>query len=102
MRNAKILGANGTEIKLNVLLHPGEVLAAELNERNEVKSSFAMRIGLYPSHFSNILNGKRDISASIAVKLERELNIPAEFWLGLQMDYDLLQERERINNHSAP
>ena len=80
-----------------VLLHPGEVLAAELVAREEVKSAFAIRIGMYPSHFSNLLKGKRDISAAIAIRLEQELNVPAEFWLGLQMDYDLLCERQKVH-----
>ena len=95
MRNAKTLSRAGEKIDINILLHPGEVLADELAAREEVRSVFAMKIGMYPSHFSNLLKGKRDVSASIAVKLEKELNIPAEFWLGLQMDYDLRNEREK-------
>lgn len=51
---------------------------------------------MYPSHFSNLLKGKRDVSASIAIRLERELKIQAEFWLGLQMDYDLITERKKL------
>ena len=85
----------GEDIKIDILLHPGEVLADELEARNEVKSAFALRLGLYPSHFNNLLKGKRDISAVIAVKLEKELDIPAEFWLTLQMDYDLSNERKK-------
>jgi len=96
MRQSKILSKTGTQIEINVLLHPGEVLADELAARDEVRSAFAIRIGMYPSHFSSLLKGKRDISASIAIKLEQELNIPAEFWLGLQMDYDLLSERQKL------
>jgi antitoxin HigA-1 len=96
MRHSKILSKAGTQINMNVLLHPGEVLAGELETRGEVKSAFALRIGMYPSHFSNLLKGKRDISAGIAIRLEQELNIPAEFWLGLQMDYDLLHERQKL------
>jgi HTH-type transcriptional regulator/antitoxin HigA len=95
MRHAKVLSKAGNSIEINVSLHPGEVLADELLAREEVKSAFAMRIGIYPSHFSDLLKGKRNISASIAVRLEKELNIPAEFWLGLQMDYDLHNEREK-------
>lgn len=97
MRHAKILGKTGEQIEINVLLHPGEVLGDELETRGIVKSAFGMKIGMYPSHFSNLLKGKRDISASIAIKLEQELQIPAEFWLGLQMDYDLLSERQKLN-----
>ncbi len=97
MRQAKILSKTGEEFDINVSLHPGEVLTEELATRGETKSAFAIRIGLYPSHFSDLLKGKRDMSAAIAVKLEKELDIPAEFWLGLQMDYDLSKEREKLN-----
>ncbi len=96
MRQSKILSKAGRPIEINVLLHPGEVLADELIARNEVKSSFAIRIGMYPSHFSDLLKGKRNVSASIAIRLEQELGTPAEFWLGLQMDYDLLNERQKL------
>lgn len=96
MKHSKILSKAGTQIDINILLHPGEVLANELDARGEVKSAFAIRIGMYPSHFSNLLRGNRDISAGIAIRLEQELNIPAEFWLGLQMEYDLLYERQKL------
>jgi len=97
MRHAKILNKTGSDLDINVSLHPGEVLADELAAREEIKSAFAIRIGMYPSHFSDLLKGKRDMSASIAVRLEKELNVPAEFWLGLQMDYDLHKEREKLH-----
>jgi len=96
VKHSKILSKAGTQIDINILLHPGEVLANELDARGEVKSAFAIRIGMYPSHFSNLLRGNRDISAGIAIRLEQELNIPAEFWLGLQMEYDLLYERQKL------
>lgn len=91
----KILDRNGEEIQLNVELTPGEVLAEELKARDTGKSAFAMKIGVYPSHFSDILKGKRRLTASIALKLERELGISAEFWVGLQADYELTVEREK-------
>lgn len=92
----KIIGKNGSEIHFDILLHPGEVLENELLERKITKSAFAMKIGMYPAHFSDIIKCKRNISVNIALKLEKELNIGAEFWLGLQMDYDLGKERLKI------
>lgn len=53
----KILDGNGEEIHLNVELTPGEVLAEELKARNIGKSAFAMKIGVYLPHFSDILKG---------------------------------------------
>lgn len=62
-------------MQIHIELTPGEVLAEELEARHICKSVFAMKIGVYPSHFSDILKGKRRLTASIALKLERELEI---------------------------
>jgi antitoxin HigA-1 len=94
MGHYPILNSKGKEIASNILLHPGEVLAEELVARNLVKSAFAMKIGIYPAHFYGLLKGKRNISAAIALKLEKELNISAEFWMGMQMDYDIAIQRK--------
>lgn len=91
----KILDQKGEEIQLHIELSPGEVLAEELEARHIGKSAFAMKIGVYPSHFSNILKSKRRLNASIAFKLEKELGISAEFWVGLQANYELAIEREK-------
>lgn len=98
MTTHKVIGANGKELRSIVLLHPGEVLEEELEARNIKKSVFAMDLKIYPSHFSNILKGKRDINAAIALKLEKALDISAEFWVQLQAEYDLKLERQRLQN----
>jgi antitoxin HigA-1 len=92
----KVIGQNGLEIRSKVLLHPGEVLREELEARKIVKSAFAMQLKIYPSHFSDILKGRRNISASMALKLESALDIPAEFWIRLQGEYDLKVERKKL------
>ena len=51
---------------------------------------------MYPSQLSNIVKCKRNVTASIALKFEAELSVPAEFWLWLQMDYDLYIERNKL------
>lgn len=51
---------------------------------------------MYPSQLSDIIKAKRNVTAYVALKLEAELNVPAEFWLSLQMDFDLYRERNRI------
>ena len=101
MGHDKILDKAGNEIHLDVALHPGEVLADELKARNSTKSAFAMKIGMYPSHLGEIVNRKRNITASVALKLEKELEISAEFWMGLQMDYDLYLERVKKLKQTA-
>jgi antitoxin HigA-1 len=96
MGSYKVIGKNGDEIKTDIVLHPGEVLAEELLARKITKSSFAMGLNIYPSHFSDILKGKRNITAQIALKLEKALGISAEFWLRLQSKYDLSIERKKL------
>jgi len=92
----KIIDKKGEQINLNILLHPGEVLADELEARKITKGAFAIKAGMYPSQLTDILKGRRNITAYIALKLEMELQTPAEFWLGLQMDYDLQIERNKL------
>lgn len=91
-----IIDKNGKEININTLLHPGEILADELAARKMTKGAFAIKAGMYPSQLTDILKGRRNITAYIALKLEMELQTPAEFWLGLQMDYDLQVERNKL------
>lgn len=96
MGHDRIIDHEGNEIVLEVELHPGEVLADELEARGLTKSALAMQIGLYPSHLSDIVKQKRSVTANVAIRLERALGTPAEFWLCLQMDYDLLHERNKL------
>jgi antitoxin HigA-1 len=95
MGNYKAINGQGGELIPAHLTHPGEVLEEELEARNLKKSSFAMDIRMYPSHFSDIIKGRRSISVPIALKLEKALGIDAAFWLRMQMDYDLSVERQK-------
>ncbi len=97
MSQFKVIGENGEELRSNVLFHPGELLEEELAARRIIKSAFAMDLKIYPSHFSDILKGRRNISAAIALKLEAALGISAEFWIRLQAEYDLKLERQKLN-----
>ena len=66
---------------------PGETLRAELSARRITQKEFAKLIGIQLTHLREILNGKRDINLTIAIKLERQLGIPAEFWIRLQEEF---------------
>jgi len=96
MGTYKVIGKNGQELRSKALLHPGEVLKEELEARDIIKSAFAMELKIYPSHFSDILKGRRNISAAIALKLEKALGISAEFWMRLQAEYELKVERQKL------
>jgi antitoxin HigA-1 len=95
MPDHKILNSKGKEIFTDVSLHPGEVLMMEIEARNIKKSVFAAQLGMGASHFSELLHGKRHLSAANALKLEKLLNIPAEYWMRVQVYHDLFVERNK-------
>lgn len=95
MSNYKVVNSSGKEIFTDVTLHPGEVLEMELAARNIKKTKFADLLGMKPGHFSELLHGKRHVSASTALKLEQLLDISAEFWMRVQVYHDLFVERHK-------
>lgn len=72
-----------------IAVHPGNILKEELKARGIIQKDFAGRIGMQPSHLSELLRGKRGINAETAQKLEVSLGIPAKQWLALQNSYEL-------------
>ncbi|MBS1528851.1 MAG: HigA family addiction module antidote protein, partial [Bacteroidetes bacterium] len=58
------------------------------------KADLAKQLGLLPGHLSEVFRGKRNINARLAIRLEKALGISAEYWLGLQLTYDLAHARE--------
>lgn len=96
MAEYKVLGKNGKEIFSKINLHPGEVLADELEARDLKKMDFAKALGVTPGNLSELLAGKRHVSALTAIKLEKLLDISAEYWLRVQMYYDLAIERAKL------
>jgi HTH-type transcriptional regulator/antitoxin HigA len=95
MNNYKVLNARGKEILTDITLHPGEVIQDELEARNIKKSLFAEQLGMKAGHFSELLHGKRHVSAATALKLEKLLGISAEYWMRVQVYYDLFMERHK-------
>jgi len=74
--------------------HPGIFLQEEIEERELLKKTIAQQLEILPTNLSEILRGKRNISPRLAVRLEKLLNISAEYWLNLQMVWDLQKARE--------
>jgi antitoxin HigA-1 len=95
MCNYKMLNSRGKAINANVSLHPGEILQDELEARDIKKSLFAEQLGVKPGHLSELLHGRRHISATTALKLEELLGISAEYWLRVQVYYDLFIARSK-------
>ena len=71
-------------------VHPGEVLLEEfLKPMNLSQNRLALDIGVPPRRINEIVLGKRSITADTALRLGRYFKMSPQFWLGLQMDYDL-------------
>ena len=78
-------------------LHPGEVLFEEFLVPMELsQSALARGIGVPPRRINEIVHGPRRVTADTALRLSRFFGTSPEFWLGLQMDYELDAERDRL------
>lgn len=70
--------------------HPGEMLLEEfLRPLGISQSAFAARLGVSSQRLNEIVHGKRAVTTDTALRLARVLGMPADFWLGLQTDWDL-------------
>ena len=98
MNNFKVTNLKGKEIHADIALHPGDILMDELEARNITKTVFADQLGIKPGHLSELLHAKRHISAATALKLEKLLGISAEYWMRVQIYYDLFIERSKQQN----
>lgn len=77
-----------TGISLDLIIHPGETIADVLEERGLTQVELAARTGVTPAYISNVISGKKNISANFAMSLEYALGVPKSFWLNLQANYD--------------
>ena len=70
--------------------HPGQVLLEEfLKPLNRSQSAFAIRLGVSFTRLNEIIRRKRSVTPDTALRLARVLGMSADFWLGLQQDWDL-------------
>ena len=85
--------------RLNIMapiVHPGRLLKRELTTRKLSANRLSLDIGVPSGRITDILNGRRAITADTAVRLGRYFGNSAQFWLDLQSQYDIgLVERER-------
>ena len=71
-------------------IHPGEILQSEFIEPMDLsQNKLAIALGVPARRINEIVLGKRSITADTALRLSRYFGNSAQFWLGLQMDYDL-------------
>ncbi|NJL91201.1 MAG: HigA family addiction module antidote protein [Coleofasciculaceae cyanobacterium SM2_1_6] len=78
-------------------IHPGEVLLEEfLKPLHLTQTQLSLALQIPPRHLSEIIHGKRRITADTALRLAHYFNMSPKFWLGLQMDYDLDTAEDKL------
>lgn len=72
-----------------VATHPGELILDELRARKMSQKQLASLMGVASSVLSETINGKRPISLNVATALEKALGISTEYWMNLQIQYNM-------------
>lgn len=70
-------------------IHPGEILADELTELDISSAELARQINVPANRISQIISGKRSITADTALRLGKWFGTGPKIWLNLQQEYDL-------------
>jgi antitoxin HigA-1 len=77
-------------------IHPGEILADELDEIGLSAAELARQLDVPANRISQIVAGKRNISADTALRLGRYFGTTPDFWMNLQKTYELDLARAEI------
>jgi len=70
-------------------IHPGEVLADELEELDVSATELARQLAVPANRITQIIQGKRAISGDTALRLGHWFGMSPQFWLNLQCAYDV-------------
>lgn len=81
-------------MKTAILIHPGEILADELEARKWTQKQLAELVQKSPQEVNFIITGKRNLNADWALRLESAMGISAQSWLNMQNAYDLQLENQ--------
>jgi len=77
-------------------IHPGEILLEEFLNPLEISAYRLAKETFIPqTRISEIIKGNRRITADTALRFSKFFGTSARFWLGLQDDYDLEEEKNR-------
>ena len=82
--------------------HPGEMLLEEfLAPMKLTQSSFAEKLGWSPRKLNEIIKGKRGRTAASALDLAEALKTTPEYWMNLQVTFDLAQAYRNREDDAA-
>ena len=77
----------------NYAVPPGDVLDYELETRGMSKKELALRTGITPKHINEIVQARASITPDTALKFERAIGMPADYWLNLESQYQEIRVR---------
>lgn len=77
-------------------IHPGEVLAEQLEELQITAAELARELHVPANRLYQLLAGKRAMTADTALRLEQWLGVSAAFWMNLQKSYELDNASQEI------
>ena len=78
-------------------IHPGKHVAEELKELNMSAAALARNLKVPTNRITEILNGRRNITADTALRLGHFFGTSAEFWLNLQKIYELRLVEKKLS-----
>ena len=76
-------------------VHPGSVILDEIEARSVRQKDIAKLMGISGTMLSDLIHERRNVSADLALKLEKAFNISAMFWLSFQNKFDLDKARKK-------
>ena len=79
-------------------IHPGEILADELEEVGVSATELARLLEVPANRISQIVAGKRAVTADTALRLARYFGTSADLWMNLQKTYELDLARQRLGD----
>jgi addiction module HigA family antidote len=83
-------------------VHPGEILREDFMSPLELSSrGLALALGVPGNRITEIVAGRRDLSADTALRLERYFGVSAQFWLNIQKTYELARARDSSGTRIA-
>jgi antitoxin HigA-1 len=91
-----------TRMKFIKGIHPGLFLDRELNKRGIAKGPFALSIGEYPQTLSAITHGKRGMNTSLALRIEKALDLEEGTLMILQVYHDIKEEKRKLTKKIKP
>jgi addiction module HigA family antidote len=102
MKGNRAMSKSSTTTSRRALLpnpHPGEILLEEfLRPMRLSQNALARAVHVSPRRINEIVLGKRDITADTDLRLARYFGVSEGMFIGLQVDYDLMQRRREIES----